>query len=436
MRYFVCALLLAGCLLFAQQLRAQKEKPNIIYIMTDDMGYGDLSAYGQKTYSTPNLDKLASQGMKFLQAYAAAPVCTPTRVGFMTGRFPARTPVGLKEPLTPLKKDSAYGLTLDYPSIATLLRSSGYETVLIGKWHLGFRPEHAPTRNGYDYFFGIHSGAADYISHKGDGRRPDLYENEKPVAIPGYLTHIFTEKAISFLKQEHTKPFFLTLNYNAPHWPWQGPTDKPYEDTVDFRKGGSPQVYAAMMKSLDDGIGIIMKTLEDQNLASKTIVIFTNDNGGERYSDNGGLSHAKGTLYEGGIKVPAFVRWPGKIKAGSTTSQAAITMDWTATILAAAGAKADPAFALDGMDLMPICREKKKTVERTFYWRTFQRTKHNAIRDGNWKYLKVEDGEFLFNLATDPGEKNNLAKVQPVIFNRLKMKYAAWEKTVLTPIPL
>lgn len=415
---------------------AQSQHPNIIYIMTDDMGYGDLSGYGRKDYLTPNLDKLASQGIKFINAYSAGPLCTPTRTAFMTGRYPAKTPVGLIEPLTGNKSDTAFGLTTDYPSIATLMKAAGYQTALIGKWHLGSRSQHSPVKNGFDYFFGFHSGAADYISHKGDGRTHDLYENDTLVYPHGYLTDLFSQKAVAFIKQKHNKPFFLTLTFNAPHWPWQGPTDKPYADSVNFRNGGSPAIYAAMMKSLDDGIGNIMKTLDDEQLSAKTIIIFTNDNGGERYSDNGGLANAKGTLWEGGIRVPAFVRWPGKINAGNITQQVAITMDWTKTILSVGGATAHKGFPLDGIDLMPILTGKKKIAERTIYWRAFQRNKQKAIRDGNWKYLQDEKGEYLFNLVADQGEKNDVKAKEETIFNRLKKKYAKWEKTVLQPIPL
>ena len=175
----------------------QSQRPNVIYIMTDDRGYGDLSGYGRKDYSTPNMDKLASQGIKFVNAYAAAPLCTPTRTAFMTGRYPARTPVGLIEPLTGSNADTAFGLTTKYPSIATLMKAAGYQTALIGKWHLGSRPEHSPVKNGFDYFFGFHAGAADYISHKGDQGKHDLYENDVPVYPQGYLTDLFSQKAIA-----------------------------------------------------------------------------------------------------------------------------------------------------------------------------------------------------------------------------------------------
>jgi len=415
---------------------ARSQRPNIIYIMTDDMGYGDLSGYGRKDYITPNMDKLASQGIKFVNAYAAGPLCTPTRTAFMTGRYPARTPVGLIEPLTGDKKDTAFGMTTEYPSIATLMKAAGYQTALIGKWHLGSLPQHSPVKNGFDYFFGFHSGAADYISHKGDEGKHDLYENDVLVYPEGYLTDLFSQKAIAYIKQQHNKPFFLTVTFNAPHWPWQGPTDKPYDDSADYRKGGSPAIYAAMMKSLDLAVGNIMKALDDEHLANQTIVIFTNDNGGERYSDNGGLAKGKSTLWEGGIRVPAFVRWPGKIKPGIITQQVAITMDWTKTILSAGGAKAHKDFLLDGINLLPILTGEKKNLERTFYWRTFQRSRQKAIRDGNWKYLQDAEGEYLFNMIADPGEKNDVKAGEETLFKRLKQKYADWEKTVLKPVPL
>jgi len=414
------------------------QRPNIIYIMTDDMGYGDLSCYGNKKFMTPNLDKLASQGVKFVNAYAAAPVCTPTRTALMTGRYPARLTLGLLEPLRSPGKDSAYGLTGDIPSLGILMKAGGYETALIGKWHLGFMPRHSPIKNGFDYFFGIHSGGADYISHKGENgtRSYDLYENDSPDYTKGYLTDLFSQRSVSFINQKHDKPFFLMVTYNAPHWPWQGPTDPAYPDSTDFTAGGSPAIYAAMMKSLDDGVGKIMEALDGSKLNNNTIVIFTNDNGGERYSDNGGLSKSKMTVWEGGIRVPAFVRWTGRINAGITTEQMAITMDWTATILKAAGAKADTNYSLDGIDLMPVLTGISGNIDRTFYWRIFQRRDQKAARDGKWKYLKDEKGEYLFDLSVDQEEKNNLREKEKERFEKIKAKLAGWEKTVLQPIPL
>jgi arylsulfatase A-like enzyme len=416
-------------------LNARAQKPNIIYIMTDDMGYADLSCYGRKDYSTPNLDALCAQGMKFINAYAAAPVCTPTRTAFMTGRYPARTPIGLKEPLVTNKKDSAIGLTPATPSMAKLLQDAGYETALVGKWHLGFLPVNSPNQNGFDYFFGIHSGAADYVSHTGDGRKPDLFENEKPVTIEGYLTNIIAEKAIAFLEKRHKNPFFLSINFTAPHWPWQAPGDKPYPDSMRLAAGGSPAVYAAMMKSLDDAIGQILETL-DKKQFNNTIVIFTNDNGGEKFSDMGGLTNSKMSLWEGGIKVPAFVRWPGKIKAGSSTKQVAVTMDWTATILALAGAKSHNDFPLDGINLLPVLRAEKQHIERELYWRIFQRKNEKAVRYGDWKLIVDTKGEYLFNIANDQAEKNNLKDTNKDIADKLRKLLADWEKSVLKPMSL
>ncbi len=415
---------------------AQSTRPNIIYIMADDLGYADLSCYGRTDYQTPHLDKLASQGMKFMQAYAGAPLCTPTRTSFMTGRYPARTPIGLMEPLRGAHKDSMVGLTPDYTSVASLLQKNGYKTYLVGKWHLGYGPKYSPNINGYDYFFGFNSGGSDYISHTNRKGISDLYENEIPVKKDGYLTDIWMEKAVEIIKKKHDAPFFMSIMFNAPHWPVQAPGDQPYPNDLDWKAGGTKEKFAAMMKSLDDAVGKIMQAIEDEKIASNTLVIFTSDNGGEKFSDMGIYRGTKETLWEGGIHEPAFVRWPGMIPANSVTQQAIITMDWTATILAAANAKSDPAFPLDGINLLPVCTGKQKIVERVFYWRLFQSTKQKAIRDGKWKYLQTEEGEFLFNLIDDPGENNNLKTTNSTIFKSLKEKYRIWESLMLAPVAL
>jgi arylsulfatase A-like enzyme len=421
---------------FVLPMLSQTTRPNIIYIMADDLGYADLSGYGRKDYQTPHLDKLASQGVRFMNAYAAASLCTPTRTGFMTGRYPARTPIGLMEPLRGTHKDSIVGLTPDYTSVAALLKKNGYETYLVGKWHLGYGPQYSPNRNGFDYFFGFNSGGIDYISHTNRKGLGDLYENETAVSIEGYLTDIWMEKAVEIVKKKHVKPFFLSMMFNAPHWPVQAPGDKPFPPGMDWHSGGTNEKYAAMVKSMDDAVGKIMQAIDDENMAGNTLVIFTSDNGGEEFADMGIYSGKKEQLWEGGIREPAFVRWPGVIPANSITQQAAITMDWTATILAAANAKPDPAFPLDGMNLLPICTGKQKITDRIFYWRLFQSTKQKAIRDGNWKYLQIEKADFLFNLVDDPGEKKDLKLIYPEIFNRLKKKYGEWEKEVLKPVVL
>jgi arylsulfatase A-like enzyme len=415
---------------------AQSQRPNIIYIMADDLGYADLSCYGRKDYSTPNIDKLASQGMKFMNAYAGASLCTPTRVSFMTGRYPARLPVGLYEPLRGSPKDSVVGLKREQTSVATLVRNAGYETALIGKWHLGFTPEHGPNANGFEEFLGFHPGATDYVTHRRGNGKPDLYHNTTSIEEDGYITDILTEHALQYIKKKHSKPFFLSLQFNAPHWPWQGPGDKAYPDTLRWPMGGSPIIFQAMMKSLDSAVGLVMKAVDEANLSGNTVIIFTSDNGGEKFSDMGIYSGAKAELWDGGIRVPAVIKWTGKIKPNTTTDQVIVTMDWTATILALAGAKPDPALPLDGENILSVCNGSKKVYSRTLYWRMFQDKNQKAVRDGNWKYLLTEQGESLFDLSTDPSEKNNLKEKHPEIFTRLKAKYAEWEKTVLKPIPL
>lgn len=249
------------------------------------------------------------------------------------------------------------------------------------------------------------------------------------------MTDLLMDKTLEIIKRPHQKPFFLCLMFTAPHWPWQSPGSDPYPNGMEnWRLNGTPEKFAAMMKSMDDAVGKIMKSLDETGLAKNTIVIFTSDNGGERFSNMGELSGAKQSLREGGIRVPAFVRWPGKIKAGSQTSQTAITMDWTATILSVTNSKPDPAFPIDGIDLMPVLTGKSEPINRTLYWRLSQRTNQKGVRDSNWKYLKDEKGEYLFDLSNDVAEKNDLKETNPEIFDRLRAKYQEWEKTLLTPL--
>ncbi|MCX6316186.1 MAG: sulfatase-like hydrolase/transferase [Bacteroidetes bacterium] len=427
---FMLHLLLLSYFLAAQQ------KPNIIYIMADDLGYADLSCYGRKEYSTPHLDHLAEQGVKLMNAYAGAPLCTPTRTSFMTGRYPARTPVGLMEPLRWGHKDSIVGLTPDYTSLPTLLRKAGYETYLVGKWHLGYDPKYSPNKNGFDYFFGFNAGGIDYVSHKNPKGIPDLYENETPVIRNGYLTDIWADKVVSLIRQTHQRPFFLSVQFNAPHWPWQGPNDPAYPDTLNWHKGGTPSRFAAMVKSLDEAVGRIIAAVDSNGLSKNTLIIFTSDNGGEEFSDMGIYRGKKETVCDGGIREPAIVRWAGQLHAGSVSLQPAITMDWTATILAAAHAKADPAFPLDGINLLPYLSNIKKIKPRTFYWRLSQEFHQKAIRHGKWKWIMTEEGEFLFDLNADPGEKNNLLTIYPKKVQLLKNKYAGWERLMLKPVEL
>ena len=402
-------------------------RPNIIFILADDLGYGDLSCYGRPDYQTPVLDGLARQGMKFLSAYAAAPVCTPTRCALATGRYPQRVPVGLREPLKDPDTEMDIGLPPEHPTTASRLKAAGYATALVGKWHLGWKPEFGPNHHGYDEFFGILSGAADYFTHSGD-----LWENLEPIQRVGYLTDLLSDRAAQYVSRRRDRPFFLSLHYTAPHAPWEGPEDAAigHDQHGDgpMIEGGSPKIYAAMMKSMDAGIGKVLQALRRAGLERRTLVVFTSDNGGERYSFIWPFSFQKGNLFEGGLRVPAIVRWPGVVPAGRSTDQASITMDWSRTLLAAGGASADPAFPMDGEDLLPICTGARQPYDRTLFWRTATRA---AARAGQWKYLQQQDTEYLFDVVTDPGEKNDLRRKRPDTFAELKAQYEAWNAGML-----
>jgi arylsulfatase A-like enzyme len=429
-REFMGAALAATAL---PQIPALPQKPNVLFILADDLGYGDLSCYGRPDYKTPVIDGLANEGIKFTDNYANGDVCTPTRVAFQTGRYQHRLTIGLQQPLS----DSVpnIGIPPEHPTIASLLKANGYETNLIGKWHCGNGPQFNPTKHGYDEFFGIVGSSEDYFTHKNTAGVMDLYENDKPVQKDGYLTDLFTERGIEILRRKRNRPFYLGMQYNAPHWPWQGPGDKEtsLRENLGARANGpgSDEKYGEMMKSMDAGIGRLLDALKSSGLERNTLVIFTSDNGGERYSRNWPFSFRKGSLWEGGIRVPAIVRWPGIVPAGKTTDQAAITLDWTATILKTTGTNADPAYPLEGTDLMALCTGQRASFERTLFWRNAQ---HQAMRRGTLKYLKEANNEHLFDVAKDPGEKTDLKADQPAVFEQLKSAYQKWNAEML-PLP-
>ena len=425
----------AAAALAAPRAARAQSRPNVLFILADDLGYGDLSCYGRPDYETPVLDRFAEQGMKFMSAYAAAPVCTPTRCAFVTGRYPQRFEVGLEEPLT--ADSPPVGLPSSQPTIATRLRAAGYETALIGKWHLGWRPEYRPNQHGFDEFYGSLSGALDYFTHiapdSGEATLPDLWENDRRVTTDGYLTDVFSDRAVEYVSRTRSKPFYLSLHYNAPHGPWEGPGDRATTDHNDHGngamiRGGSLGIYANMMRSLDSGIGRVLAALRRARLERDTLVIFTSDNGGERYSFNWPFSFQKLYLFEGGIRVPAIVRWPGVVPAGAVTQQAAITMDWTATILAAAGAQADAAQPLDGENLLPVLRGERDAYDRALFWRTRTRA---AARLGRWKYVQEGDAEHLYDLDVDLGEKTDLKAREAAAFADAKRRYSEWAAGML-----
>jgi len=416
-------------------LAAASAPPNIVFILADDMGHADLGVYGQTDYKTPNLDRLASQGLRFTQAYANSAVCSATRFALITGRYQYRLRGGLEEPIA--GASDTIGLPPSHPTLPSLLKKRGYATALIGKWHLGYLPSFGPLKSGYDSFFGNYGGAIDYFTHKpgvGPLVKEDLYEGEVPVHQIGYYTDLLGARAIDFVrKQQAGKPFLLSLHYTAPHWPWEGPGDEAVSRDIDnifHYDGGDLATYGRMVEALDASIGRVLKALEEQGLADNTIVIFTSDNGGERFSKTWPLTGQKTELLEGGIRVPAIVRWPGRIAAGQVSEQVAISMDWLPTLLAAAGGAPDPAYPTDGQNLLPILLGQAANNERTLLWR-YKANAQRAIRAGNWKYLKIGKNEFLFDVVKDQRERANLAKRHPAVFARLKAQWEAWNIEML-----
>jgi arylsulfatase A-like enzyme len=418
----------AGAAVLNAQSGGIPQRPNILFILADDLGYGDLSSYGRPDYTTPVLDNMAKDGMRFTDAYASAPVCTPTRCAFHTGRYAQRLPVGLREPLE--DGDTQVGLPPEHPTVASVLKRTGYDTILIGKWHLGNIPQFGPNRHGFDEFFGINGSSADYFTHYNNVGRPDLYENLTLSDQQGYLTDLFTDRAVQYLGRPHPRPFFLSLQYNAPHWPWEGPGDRARATRRAGAGGGSNEIYAEMVKSMDSGIGRVFDALRKADLERNTLVVFTSDNGGERYSLNWPFQFQKFYLWEGGIRIAAIVRWPGVVPAGKVTGQAVVTMDWAATFLDVANAKTDAAYPFEGESVMAVCAGKRAPFDRTIFWRVRARPQA-AARMGKWKYLRDRGEEHLFDLAADPGEAVDLKDKQANTFEKLRAAYAAWNATML-----
>jgi len=422
--------------LFAAENR---ERPNIVFILADDLGYADLGVYGNTDFATPNLDRLAAQGVRFTQAYANSAVCSATRFGLITGRYQYRLRGGLEEPIAGASK--TIGLPPQHPTLPSLLKKVGYRTALFGKWHLGYLPVFGPLKSGYDVFFGNYGGAIDYFTHKpgvGPDVPEDLYEGEVPVHKVGYYTDLIAEHATDYIgKQDEKQPFFLSLHFTAPHWPWEGPGDEAVSRDIGnifHYDGGNLATYGKMVTALDGAVGRVLDALQKKGLADNTIVIFTSDNGGERFSKTWPFSGQKTELLEGGIRVPAIVRWPHRLGAGKVTEQVAISMDWLPTLLAAAGTAPDPAYPPDGQDLLPVLTGQRAPGERTLFWR-YKANAQRAVRSGNWKYLRINGNEFLFDVTVDQRERANLAQRHPDVFARLKGEWEKWNAGMLAITP-
>jgi arylsulfatase A-like enzyme len=409
---------------------AQAVKPNIVFIMADDLGYADVSCYGQRDYTTPNVDRLAIEGLKFTQGYANSAVCSPTRTALITGRYQYRLAAGLEEVIN-LQSPKNAGLPPSHPTLPSLLKKAGYATTLVGKWHLGFLPDYSPLKSGYDHFFGIFGGSADYFNHGSKSSAP-LYEEEVPVDRVGYMTNLLGDRAVQTIEgyARSKEPFLLSLHFTAPHYPWEGPNDEAESRRIAGRirhyDGGTQKTYMDMVQSLDSNIGRVLQALDVRGLAENTIVIFTSDNGGERFSNIWPFSGMKSELLEGGLRIPAIVRWPGRVAAGSVM----ISMDWMPTLLAAAGTQMDPAYPPDGENLLPTMTNRSAPHPRKLYWR-FKAGAQRAVREGDWKYLRIAGNEFLFDVVKDPRERANYKDREKVVFDRLKADWEAWNSEIL-----
>jgi arylsulfatase A-like enzyme len=426
------------CTSVQAQATGATERPNIVLVMTDDAGYGDLGSYGAPDVRTPHIDRLARDGVRLTDFYANGATCTPTRTALISGRYQQR--LELEAPLGVLgEKDWGRGLAPTGRSLPRLLKNNDYATALIGKWHLGWKDEFSPTAHGFDYFFGFKSGYTDYYQHTAGGDSPlkaDLFENDRSVEVPGYMTDLITERSVQFIQQNANRPFFIDVAYNAPHWPYQRPDQPstardnarhlgPFDEPTNTRAD-----YVAMMERVDRGVGRIVEVLDKLGLRQNTIFIFTNDNGGEWLSRGAPLSHHKGTVWEGGIRVPAIFRWPGRIPAGQVSDQVGITMDLTATILAATGTPVPSQAGLEGMNLMPVLERRAPVVERTLFWRVTGIRPQQAVRMGDWKLLLDGGRAMLFDLHSDIGERANLIAQRSDVARRLHGLLAAWEDSV------
>ena len=398
---------------------SKASRPSFVFILADDLGYADLGCYGSRSNCSPGLDRIAADGLRFTDGYANSAVCSPTRFALATGRWQYRLRGGADEPIASrtARGNPALGLPPGHPTLASLLRDSGYATALVGKWHLGFPPHFGPLKSGYQEFFGPMSGGVDYFTHCDSAGTHDLYHGEKEVHRTGYLTDLLTEEAISFVKRVKSKPFFLSLHYTAPHWPWETRADAEESrriGNISHHDGGSVQTYLEMIRAMDEGIGRLMS-----DLGENTLVVFTSDNGGERFSDTWPLVGSKMDLLEGGIRVPYIVRWP----KGGVLPQLAITMDWVATFLDAADVAPHPDYPLDGVSLL------KEHPGRELFWRMKFRDQ-KAMRSGMWKWLSIEGNEFLFDLSRDQRERANLAKRDAQRFEDMRRRYRAWEESM------
>ena len=421
---FLSAFLFVGCSNNAKD--KTENRPNIILIMADDLGYGDIGCFGNKFINTPVLDKMAKEGIMLTDFHSNGAVCTPTRAALMTGSYPQRA--GLEGVIYAKLDNREYGLHTNGMSIAEYLKAVGYATGVFGKWHLGFKPEFNPINHGFDQFFGYLSGNVDYISHRDGIGLKDWWHNTDTLYESGYVTDLITDHALEFIEKNKDMPFFVYLPHEAPHFPYQGRNDSadrlpgkifnPLGERTDKN-----EAYKEMVEIMDENIGRIFEKLKVLGLEKNTIVFFCSDNGATKYGSNGQLKGLKGTLWEGGHRVPAIVWYPKKIKSGTVSGTLMTSMDILPTFVSLASQSL--VVDVDGIDCSDLLSNSKNMEERYVFWR---HSNQLAVRSGKWKYIKIEDKEYLFNLEDDIEEQNNLIDLFPKITEELKNKINEWKK--------
>jgi arylsulfatase A-like enzyme len=432
MRYVAITLLMFTCFGASQACVAREatDKPNIVLILADDLGYGDVGFHGNKDFPTPNLDALARSGVTCASGYASHSFCSPTRAGLMTGRYQSR--FGYEG--NP-KWDLDEGLPLDQITLPQVLKPAGYTSALVGKWHLGLPDKYHPLQRGFDWFYGFRGGGHDYFEAQLEGKPKREYalpleHNGKMIGIKDYITDDFTEAAVDFIEQHREKPFFLFLSYNAPHGPLQAP--RRYLDRVASIQDERRRTYAAMVTALDDGVGRVIDTLEQHNLRDNTLVFFFSDNGGPPWanaSSNRPLRGVKGLTYEGGIRVPFVVSWPGQLPAGSIYMNPVMSFDVFATAAALAGAKAPSDRVIDSVNLIPYLNGSRVTPpHEALYWRQGEGYQL-AIRMGQYKLLRLAGrAPEVYYVAGDIRESSDIAGSRSDLTKQLDRAAEKWHK--------
>ena len=413
--------------------------PNIVLILADDLGYGDLSCYGCPDIDTPKLDRLAQQGVLLTDCYSNGSVCSPTRAALLTGRYQQR--IGLEWAV--YYQAHGEGLPPREKSVARMIRDAGYATAMAGKWHLGYDDGWTPNDHGFDRFFGSLGGNIHYFQHVDRLGVPDLFLDRTPVKRKGYATDLTADFAVEVIDAPPGRPFFLYVALNAPHFPYQGPddVDRVVEPRTKAWQEGTRRSYVAMVERLDQAVGRIVEAVDRRGLGERTLVVFTSDNGGATHSRNDPCSKGKGTLWEGGIRVPCIARWSSVLPPGVRSPQVACTIDWAATVAKLAGAEPPGDRPFDGIDLMPVLRGDRAPVERTLFWRRALDPRrrgvepHRAVRQGDWKYIDQPDGtQYLHNLPSDVGEQHNLAAEHPDRTAAMRQLLDRWEDDVDPPL--